>query len=115
MLILFAVSVHNYSNLPMAMILSFLWGVVVGPVFIAASTIIQLVSDEGMRGKVFSALEIVIHFAFLVAMLLSSWASEYVPRVSVLMVVGIAVTLVSIFGFIRTRKGGFALESHNMA
>jgi len=114
MLVLFALLVHHYPNIVMAIVLAFLLGVIIGPIFIASNTIVHLVSEEGMRGKVFSALEIVIHFAFLVAMLISSWVSEFVSHVFVLIIVGSVVTLVGLFGFLKAKRGGFAFSGQSM-
>jgi len=115
MLILFALLVHAFPNILMAMALSFVLGLIIGPIFIASNTIVHLVCEEGMRGKVFSALEIVIHFAFLVTMLLSSWISEFVPRVSVLIAVGAVVSAVGLYGFVKARRGGFGFSGKSMA
>ena len=98
MLALFSVVVHFYPNLFVAMGLAVLVGLILGPIFIAANTIIHVVSDETMRGKVFSALEIVIHFAFLVAMLLSAWLSRMIDEVWILTGVGVIFALVGIIG-----------------
>jgi hypothetical protein len=76
-----------------------------GPIFIAANTIALLVSDENMRGKVFSSLEIIIHFAFLVAMLSSSLLSEYIDRIWILVGVGGVFTLLGLLGLVKYRKG----------
>jgi len=109
MLTAFAALVHRSPDLWMAAALAVVLGAVIGPIFIASNSVIHLVSEEGMRGKMFSALEIVIHFAFLTAMLLSSWLSEFIPRVNILITVGVLVVLTGIFGLMRTRKGGFAI------
>lgn len=103
MLIAFSLVVHHYPNLLFAILIAFFWGMVIGPIFIASNTIVHLVSDENMRGKVFSALEIVIHFAFLVSMLLSSWLSERIETVYILVSVGILIAGVGIVGFVRAK------------
>jgi len=103
MLVFFSLMVYYFHNILMAVFIAFFWGMVIGPIFIASNTIIHLVSDEGMRGKVFSALEIVIHFAFLIAMLISSFLSEFIPSVWILTTVGIVTAVVGIIGFIRSK------------
>jgi MFS family permease len=99
----FASLVQHYPNLMMASVLSFVLGMVIGPVFIIGNTVIQLVCEESMRGKVFSALEIVIHFAFLVSMLASSWLAKYVSQFVILLGVGGVFALVGIWGLLRFR------------
>jgi DHA3 family macrolide efflux protein-like MFS transporter len=116
MLMGFADCVHQYSNLKMAMLLSFLMGMVVGPIFIASNTMIQVVSNETMRGKIFSTLEIIIHLAFVVSMFLSAWLSKFVGRVWILLGVGILFSVIAIIGFIVTKlKGDLAFNTKPMA
>ena len=105
MMTLFALMVRLYPQLGVAAVLSLLLGMVLGPIFIAANTIVLLVADEKMRGKVFSSLEIIIHFAFLVAMLSSSLLSEYIDRIWILVGVGGVFSLLGLLGLIKYRKG----------
>lgn len=106
MIVAFAVAVSQYPNLMFAAALAFILGVSIGPVFIAVNTIVHVVSDESMRGKVFSALEVVIHFAFLLAMLISSLLAEVVPGRAILTGVGILFALTGLIGLIRYKNGG---------
>ena len=106
MVIVFAVMVQQYPNVILAGSLAFLLGVVIGPIFIASNTIVHVASDEKMRGKVFSALEVVIHFAFLTSMLVSSWLAERVDAFWILVSVGAIFTVVGIAGIVRYRHGG---------
>ena len=106
MINIFALVVDRNPNLILAASLALILGLVVGPIFIASNTIVHLVSNESMRGKVFTALEIVIHFSFLVAMLISSWLINYVPPVRILVAVGILFALIGLLGLIRYRDGG---------
>jgi MFS transporter, DHA3 family, macrolide efflux protein len=101
MLVLFAIYVHYYPNIFAAMFLAIILGLIVGPIFIASNTMTHIFSNEEMRGRVFSALEIVIHFAFLMAMLLSSWLSDFVQEVWILVTVGGIVALIGLWGLIR--------------
>lgn len=106
MVIFFAVMVQQYPNVLLAGSLAFFLGVVIGPIFIVSNTIVHVVSDEKMRGKVFSGLEIVIHFAFLTSMLISSWLAERVDAFWILVSVGAVFTVVGLFGIVRYRHGG---------
>lgn len=94
----FALMVHFEARLTAAMVLALALGIVTGPMFITANTIIHVVSDEHMRGKVFSALEIVIHLAFLAAMLASSWLAEFTPKVWILTGVGMICAAIGVLG-----------------
>jgi hypothetical protein len=73
------------------------------------------VSDEKMRGKVFSALEIVIHMAFLISMMVSSWLSDHIERVWILVGVGGLFAVIGVLGLILYRRGrGLAFSPENM-
>ncbi|OGX07954.1 MAG: hypothetical protein A2Z88_04765 [Omnitrophica WOR_2 bacterium GWA2_47_8] len=100
----FAFVVYRHTDLLSACILAFFLGFCIGPIFIAANTVTHIVSDENMRGKVFTALEVVIHFAFLVAMFISSFLAEYIPRVWILAGVGVILGLVSIINLLVFRS-----------
>ena len=103
MLILFSMIVQKTQNLFLAGMLSFMLGLIVGPIIIAANTVIHQVSDDRMRGKVFSGMEVVIHFAFLSAMLLSSLLSEYLDRFWILVGVGGIFSVVGCAGLLKCR------------
>lgn len=105
MVMLFAWAVQTYPSLKIATFLALGMGIVVGPIFIAANTMIHVVTDASMRGKVFSTLEIVIHFAFLAALFVSSTLSEFIPRIWILTGVGGIFILVGLLGFVRYRNG----------
>jgi len=106
MITVFAISVKNNPSLVLSSVLAMILGIVVGPIFIASNTIIHLTSDENMRGKVFSALEVVIHFAFLVSMLVSAQLAEFVPRFYILIAVGLFFTVVGLGGLLRYKNDG---------
>ncbi len=106
MVILFALTIQHSPNLRVAGILSVILGMILGPIFIASNTVVHVVSDENMRGKVFSALEVVIHFAFLATMVVSSVLSEFIPRVWILVGVGGLFTIVGVIGLIKYKNGG---------
>ena len=105
----FALMVHFDPRLTAAMVLALALGIVTGPMFITANTIIHVVSDEHMRGKVFSALEIVIHGAFLAAMLVSSWLAEFTPKAWILAGVGMICAAIGLLGL--RMKSGLAVLS----
>jgi MFS family permease len=101
MLIVFSWVVRQTQNLVVAAGLSLIIGLIAGPIFIGANTIIHQVSHNEMRGKVFSGLEVVIHFAFLLAMLLSSFLAEHIERFWILVGIGVIFLGVGLVGLRR--------------
>jgi MFS transporter, DHA3 family, macrolide efflux protein len=110
MVTLFACGVQGTHNRWLAVGLSFILGFVTGPIVIAANTVINQVAKAEMSGKVFAALEFVMHFAFIAAMLISSLLAEHIQRVWILVSVGGIFLGVGVFGLIAFRKGHSPLQ-----
>jgi MFS family permease len=109
LVMLFALAVQAFKSIWIAQALAVILGMVVGPIVIAANTAVHLVASREMQGKVFSAMEFVIHFGFLVTMLLSSKLSEFVGSSKILAGVGVIFFLVGLWGlvtYIRKKKMG---------
>ncbi|MCR4336193.1 MAG: MFS transporter, partial [Candidatus Omnitrophica bacterium] len=106
MMTAFTLGVSQRPHIGAAIFLAGMMGLVIGPIFIAANTIAQVVSEEHMRGKVFSALEIVIHFAFLISMLASSLMSKYIDEKWILITVAGIFTIVGVVGFLWSLRRG---------
>lgn len=104
MVAVFALFVDSTHNRFLAMGLSLLLGFVVGPSVIAANTVVNEVCAGHMSGKVFAALEFVMHLAFLVSMLACSLLSEHVARVWILVGVGVIFLVVGLIGLVKFRK-----------
>ncbi len=104
MVAVFALFVESTHNRLLAMGLSLLLGFVVGPSVIAANTVVNEVCAGHMSGKVFSALEFVMHLAFLASMLSCSLLSEHVARVWILVGVGVIFLIVGLIGLVKFRK-----------
>ena len=113
MMIVFASAMHQYPDLFLGSALSFLLGLVVGPIVIAANTVIHEVASEKMRGKVFSFLEIVMHLGFLLAMLASSFLAEHIEKFWILMAVGGLFSFVGLGGLLTYKelRGGKGMAS----
>lgn len=98
MVVIFAYVVNKMPNVWLAAALAFVLGLAVGPIMIAANTVTHQVSDDKMRGRVFSSFEVVMHFAFIISMFFSSWLAGYVARFWILIGVGAVFTLVGLVG-----------------
>lgn len=101
MLLVFSLALSTSPSFLLAAALSFVFGIIVSPIMIASNTLIHEVSHNEMRGKVFSYLEIVMHFAFLLAMLTSSLIAEHIPRFWILVFVGVIFSFAGVIGYLR--------------
>jgi MFS family permease len=103
MLFVFTLTSQHFMDFRLAALLSFALGVSVSPIMIASNTLIHELTDTNMRGKVFTALEIVVHFAFLTFMFVASGLAEYIGQFYVLITSGIFVIMVGLFGAMREK------------
>jgi DHA3 family macrolide efflux protein-like MFS transporter len=101
MVMLFASIVEATHNRFLALGLSLVLGFVVGPVMIASNTVINTVCAMEMSGKVFAALEFVMYLAFLTAMMISSFLSEHIGRLWILVAVGGIFMAVGLAGLVK--------------
>lgn len=104
MLIVFALILNRYPSFITAAILSFSLGILVSPIMIASNTIIHKVSENGMMGKVFSSLEIVMHLGFLLFMFASSLLAEEFSHLAILVTVGCIFSILGVINLIYHRK-----------
>ena len=104
MLIVFALAINRYPHFWFAATLAFLLGFLIAPIMIASNTIIHNASDNQMRGKIFSSLEIVMHLGFLLFMFISSFIAERFPEVYILVIVGCIFSILGVVNLIFHRK-----------
>ncbi|MDP8260217.1 MAG: MFS transporter [Candidatus Gygaella obscura] len=100
-LIVFTLVLNKFPDFAVASVLVVLLGIVISPIMNIANTLIHSASQTEMRGKVFSSLEIVIHFAFLIFMFISSFIAEYFNATSVMVIVGSLLCVVSVYNLVK--------------
>ena len=100
-LIIFTVISYRFTNFNLAAIFSFILGTSISPIMIVSNTIVHELTDIDMRGKIFTAIEIVMHFAFLIFMFIAASLAEYIGQFSILIFVGIIMSIVGIFGIFK--------------
>ena len=103
-LIIFSKGISLYPYFAPAAFLSFCLGFVASPILTASNTIIHKSSDNEMRGKIFSSLEIVMHLGFLLFMYISSILAEKFPQFLILEVIGCIFCALGIISLIWHRK-----------
>lgn len=96
----FVFAVLKIPNILIALMLAFILGLVVSPVMVISNTMVQQFTDNSMRGKVFSSLEIVVHLAFLLAMLISASLADHIGSVEILLTVSSLLFLIGLIGLL---------------
>ena len=88
LIILFTLFVDWKANLFAAGTLAGLLGMAISPVVASTNTLTHETIPEEVRGRVFSSLEAVIHFAFLIFMFIAAYTAKYIDRFWVLIITG---------------------------
>lgn len=101
MLMGFTITSYRFMNFNLAIILSFVLGVSIAPIMIASNTLVHELTDNEMRGKIFTAIEIVMHAAFLSFMFIASSLAEYIGQFFILIIVGAFVIIFGFFGIFK--------------
>ncbi|PIQ89042.1 MAG: hypothetical protein COV72_05210 [Candidatus Omnitrophica bacterium CG11_big_fil_rev_8_21_14_0_20_42_13] len=99
-LIAFSFILKSNPHFLVAAVLAIVLGVVISPIITACNTLIHQLSHDEMRGKVFSSVEIVIHLAFLVCMLLSAFLADKLGQAKILIGAGVILALFGILSLI---------------
>jgi predicted MFS family arabinose efflux permease len=103
-LIIFTLCLNRYPVFVVAAGLAFLLGIAVSPLMTIINTIIHIASDNQMRGKIFSSLEVVMHLGFLLFMYISSLLANRYSHVSILVATGCVFCLLGLVTVFCYRK-----------
>ncbi len=103
-LTIFSVGIVRYPYFAVAAVLAFSLGFLISPIIIASNTIVHNVGSNGMLGKIFSSLEIVMHLGFLIFMFISSMFAERFPPAWILIIVGCIISVLGVINLICYRK-----------
>ncbi len=101
---LFTLVIKLYHSFIFGSIISFLLGMSIAPILISANTMIHQITPDNMRGRTFSSMEMVIHFAFLIFMFLGAACAEYVSRMWVLVITSIIFFIYGLTGLLSKNK-----------
>jgi len=95
----FVSAVTRYPNLILAIGLTFILGLVISPVMVISQTMIQELSESSMRGRLFSSLEVIVHLAFLLSMLIAAPLADRIGSETILMGVSFLLVAMGSIGF----------------
>lgn len=92
-IVLFAILISWTESFPVAAITSIILGITISPIIIGVQTLIHEIVPEKLRGRIFSSLEIIIHFAFVVFMIISSLIADIIAPMWVLIWAGVLLVI----------------------
>ena len=103
-LAIFVLSLTYYPYFLLAVGLAFILGLAVSPVIITCNTLIHKSSQNEMMGRVFSSIDFLLHFAFILFMFLSSLLAEHIPSHVILIILACLFIILGVFNLIFQRK-----------
>ncbi len=109
--ILFTQAMKACSSLVLGGALAFMIGICVGPIMTSANTLAHETIPQNLRGRVFSALEAVMHLAFLALMFATGFLDRLIDKTWILAASGGVFILFGIAGFVAEAKRSRLLTS----
>ncbi|MBI3008303.1 MAG: hypothetical protein HYY56_02115, partial [Candidatus Omnitrophica bacterium] len=104
LVVLFSLLIRASGSLALALVLAAVLGLVSSPIVVSSNTMLHEIMPNKIRGRIFSSLEMIIHIAFLVFMLLTSFLAEFISKASILVFSGIFFAVCGVGGMVITKK-----------
>ncbi len=99
-LILFAGYSNIYFHVTGSGIIVMFTGIFIAPIFISSNTMLHVLVPDSVRGRIFSAMEVVTHLAFLLMMFMTAYISKHVSEYRILTTCGTMFVLAGGAGLI---------------
>ncbi|OQX84851.1 MAG: hypothetical protein B6D55_08315 [Candidatus Omnitrophica bacterium 4484_70.2] len=103
-LLSFVLFIEKIASIKVALFLSFILGNCIGPIIVGTTTLIHRTCSSQLHGKVFSSLEIAIHFSFIISMFIAASVSNLIGVLYFLIILSIIITLYSLTGILNGYK-----------
>jgi len=100
-LITFVSVLSRYPVTALASLFSFILGMIISPIIIGCNSLIHKQGDESVLGRVFSNLEVVMHFSFIVFMFIGSFLADIYSPVAIVIFISIIISLISLVSFFK--------------
>ncbi|OGW83590.1 MAG: hypothetical protein A2987_02850 [Omnitrophica bacterium RIFCSPLOWO2_01_FULL_45_10] len=103
-IILFSQFLERRPNIIINGLLSGLIGASISPIMATINTLTHETIPNGVRGRIFSSLEAVIHLSFLAFMFLSAYLAAYINRLWILIMAGAVFSIFGIAGLLTSNN-----------
>ncbi|MDP2924592.1 MAG: MFS transporter [Candidatus Omnitrophota bacterium] len=94
--IVFTVSLKHHPSSLLAIILAFVMGIIISPIFVGVNALIHRESKDELLGRIFGGLEFVSHFGFLISMFIFAYLADIFSPFTIMVSIGIISFLFSI-------------------
>ena len=99
--VVFSLGLQWWPYFSVAALVSMILGVFASPIAVSSNTLLHEVMKDEMRGRIFSLLDVIMHIAFLVFMVLTSVIAEWVGKGAILVVVGLILSAIGLVKLLR--------------
>ncbi len=106
-IVLFVLALRITGLFWLGSVFIFLLGISISPIATSGNTIIHETIDEGMRGRVFSLMGIIMNGGFILFMFLSSILAEHIDRMWIIIACGFIFSFVGVIGYVFSKRGKF--------
>ena len=101
LIVIFALSLKLWPSFFVAGLLSIILGIFAAPIVVSSNTLLHEVMVHEMRGRIFSSLEIIMHIAFLIFMVLASLVAEKIEKGFLLVIIGLIFAMIGLIKLLR--------------
>ena len=99
--VVFSLCLQWWPYFSVAALVSMILGVFASPIAVSSNTLLHEVMKDEMRGRIFSLLDVIMHIAFLVFMVLTSVIAEWIGKGAILVVVGLILSAIGLVKLLR--------------
>ena len=103
-IVIFAIGLKLYPYFFIAAGFSAILGIFASPIVVSSNTLLHEVMADKMRGRIFSSIEIIMHIGFLVFMVLTSFAAEWISKGAILVTIGLIFSVIGLVKLIKERS-----------
>lgn len=100
-IVFFAAALKAYPTPLYGVLLSFILGFIISPVFVGVNALIHKESDHNLLGRIFSGLEFTSHLGFLISMFISSFLADIFSPFTIVISIGIIGFIFSAFSIFK--------------
>lgn len=101
LIVVFSIGLRFWPSFFIAAIVSVVLGIFSAPIVISSNTLLHEVMAEDMRGRIFSSIDVIVHIAFLVFMVLTSLIGERINKGLLLAIIGLIFSVIGLSKFMR--------------
>lgn len=89
----FVLTIIKFPIISVALPLSFLLGICIGPIIVGTTTLIHKTCDSNLHGRIFSSLEVLIHLSFILLMFLGSFLAKVMGEARFILLIGLLLAM----------------------